>query len=241
MKLLIDIGNTFVKYCTDRRPDEIISCKLEQLSEELFSFIQGKEISGGLYCSVAKPPEDVTHYLENTLTLRQLTYKTAIPIVNAYETPETLGMDRLAGIVGVWSEFKGNTCLLIDMGTCIKYDVITAEGEYQGGSISPGIMMRYKAMHTFTERLPLLEADWRENEVKWPGKSTSESMHNGVIQGVTGEVERFIRLTEATFGEIKVIVTGGDSLNFATYLKNRIFARPNIILTGLSEIVRLTE
>lgn len=241
MKLLIDIGNSFVKYCTDDAPEDIFTCRAEQLRGQLELFTQGKPVKGGMYCSVMNPRGEVITYLKNTLGLEELTYKTGIPVRNGYATPETLGMDRLAGIVGVWSEFRGKNCLLIDMGTCIKYDVLTADGEYSGGAISPGVRMRYQAMHTFTDRLPLLEAVGKETEIRWTGKNTAESMHNGVIQGIRGEIERFIRITEEQYGDIQVIVTGGDSVNFATYVKNRIFARPNIILTGLSEIVRLTE
>nr|WP_255785026.1 type III pantothenate kinase [Membranihabitans maritimus] len=155
-----------------------------------------------------------------------------------YTTPQTLGQDRLAAVSAVFALYNGKSVLVIDAGTCITYDFITAGGDYIGGNITPGLYMRLKAMHQFTDRLPLVEYT---DELSLLGNSTKSALQNGGIRMAIMEAEAFIRELEVKYGELKVILTGGDHKIFAKYLKTKIFAHPDLILFGLNEISKYNE
>src|SRR5690606_17210513 len=118
-----------------------------------------------------------------------LTQKSPLPIVNAYSTPETLGNDRLANAVAANTMFPDQNCLVIDIGTCLKFDFVNAENKYLGGSISPGYQMRFRALHTYTEKLPLISPK-HPNELI--GSSTETSIRSGVYNGLLNEIEGMI-------------------------------------------------
>lgn len=158
---------------------------------------------------------------------------TALPVTIQYTTPSTLGKDRIAAICGARYLFPGSACLVIDAGSCITFDIMDEKGNYFGGSISPGIEMRLKAMHTFTGKLPLLS--WEEPE-GFIGDSTRSSMLQGVKQGVLGETQHQIGLYKEKFPGLKVLITGGDATFFEKNLKKGIFAAPNLVLIGLNTI-----
>jgi type III pantothenate kinase len=159
-----------------------------------------------------------------------------LPVKMGYGTPETLGADRLAGVVGArWLMVqKGlenlGACLVIDAGTCITYDWASAEGEYLGGGISPGLHMRYLALHQQTGKLPLVSHEVFENH--W-GSNTNESILCGVQQGIAGEVEHQIGLFLEKFDTGNVFITGGDAGFLAKPLKTKIFVEPMLIHYGL--------
>jgi len=157
-----------------------------------------------------------------------------------YRTPETLGLDRLAGVIGARSLFPGRDCLVIDAGTCITYDAIDSAGNYGGGSISPGLAMRYKALHTLTGRLPLVseEPDFNAKQ----GNDTATSMISGVQNGIFYEVKGFIENYSLLYPDLQIILCGGDANFFDTRLKNTIFAdtfktEPHLVLIGLNEVI----
>lgn len=159
----------------------------------------------------------------------------SLPVTIRYSTPSSLGKDRIAAVCGALALFPGQACLVIDAGTCITYDFLDATGIYHGGSISPGIHMRLKAMHEFTGKLPLVEWEVPEGYI---GDSTLNSMLQGVKQGVLGEAGRQIALYEAENPGIRVIVSGGDTDFFVENLKKGIFAAPFLVLTGLNKILQ---
>jgi type III pantothenate kinase len=161
--------------------------------------------------------------------------ETPIPIKNRYRSAHTLGSDRLASAIGGNSLAPGQDILVIDAGTCVKYNYVNANNEYIGGGISPGLQMRFKAMNTFTSRLPLLEPV--ESYTELIGTNSNESILSGVQLGVINEVDAFIDQYRQQFNNIKVFLTGGDTDFFAKRLKNRIFADQNLILKGLNEIL----
>lgn len=161
-------------------------------------------------------------------------YKTKIPINNCYETPETLGMDRLAAAVGAYTLYPKSNCLIIDAGTCITYDFLDTSANYHGGSISPGIKMRFKALQYFTAKLPLIESLTYTGIL---GKNTSDAIKVGVLQGFKGEVESVIATFKQKYPEIKIIVTGGDISFFETTIKHSIFAVSDLVLIGLNKIL----
>ena len=160
-----------------------------------------------------------------------------LPIALDYDTPETLGLDRIAGAAGAWLEFKGNDILLVDVGTCINYDFISSEGSFQGGVISPGIQLRFKSMHSYTSALPDLTQSWKSINAALPGKSTVACMHRGVITGILSEIRGFIQHFKKDSHQMTVILTGGDAEVFESSLGEDIFVRPKIVLEGLNFIL----
>jgi type III pantothenate kinase len=157
-----------------------------------------------------------------------------LPIRNLYATPHTLGVDRLAGVCGAQQLFPDSPCLVIDAGTCITYDLLDRTGTYHGGGISPGLNMRFEAMHTFTARLPLVQAT---DTVDLIGNSTETCMQSGVIYGLLEEVDGVIRRYQEKFEGLQVILCGGDALFFENKLKASIFASPELVLSGLNSIL----
>jgi type III pantothenate kinase len=158
----------------------------------------------------------------------------SLPVKMGYETPETLGADRLAGVLGAkWllgRDGMSGACLVIDAGTCITYDWLTPEGEYLGGSISPGLHMRYLALHQQTGKLPLVSHEVFENQL---GSSTNESILCGVQQGVWGESHRQIVHFLEKYPKGAVFITGGDALFLAEQQKTKIFVEPLLVHYGL--------
>ncbi len=161
-------------------------------------------------------------------------------VQNRYKTPVTLGLDRWAAILGANGLHPTNASLVVDAGTCITYDVLSSSKEYFGGSISPGIEMRFKAVHEFTGRLPLVE--WDANEAIVDGTDTQSAIKNGILQGIINEIEGFIALNNKKESALKVIITGGDANFLYKQLQNSIFAPqiikdPYLVLKGLNEAI----
>jgi type III pantothenate kinase len=173
--------------------------------------------------------------LNKQTQLLVFTNETPIPIKNMYESAQTLGSDRLAAAIGGYTLFPNQHVLVIDVGTCIKYNFTTNKNEYIGGGISPGLKMRLKALTTFTSRLPLVEID--ENFDTLIGKNTNDSILSGVIMGCIAEMEGIIERYQLLYPDMKIILTGGDTNFFEKRLKKPIFADQNLILKGLNEIL----
>jgi type III pantothenate kinase len=238
--LFIDNGNTATKgLLTDEfyRPVYHFTTVPDGFSAEkkqLFSF---GEISGGYYASVGKLDETLRNDFENALLLKPFNAQTHIPLKMGYETPETLGADRLATAIGGFSLYPDTDLLVLDFGTCLKFDFVSKERKYEGGSISPGLNMRFKSMHTFTAKLPLLSMP-----EKFPaqpiGRSTADSMQHGVLLGILAEADGMIGFYRQTYPDLRVLVTGGDAEVFEGRLKNAIFVRQNLALLGLAETMK---
>ena len=167
-----------------------------------------------------------------------LNNSTPLPIKILYKSPTSLGNDRIALAVGAIKNFPNKNVLVIDAGTCITYDLINSKKEYLGGSISPGIQMRYNALHQFTSQLPLLES---VDTAMLTGVNTEESIHSGIINGVFVEIDGIIQRYTNQYPDIKVIVTGGNAKLFDKGLKNTIFAKPNLLMEGLNKILDYNE
>jgi len=168
----------------------------------------------------------------------RLSSDTPVPITNRYRTPETLGSDRLAAVIGASSLRPGKDLLIIDAGTCITYEVIDARGNYWGGNIAPGMQMRLRALHEFTARLPLVEA---EGEVPGMGYSTETAIRSGVLRGMKYEIEGYIKSMRSKFPHLEVFLTGGNRINFDTNIKNLIFTDKYIVPRGLNKILNYNE
>jgi len=190
-----------------------------------------------LICSVNFPLEDFSRDLPAS-KLFLFNQHTALPIRIRYDTPSTLGLDRIALSVGAWTDFANQNLLVIDAGTCITYDFVNERGEYMGGGISPGIQMRLESLHHFTRNLPRVE--FKENP-PLIGESTENSIRSGVVLGTLSEINGMIREYRKKFKEVTVILSGGNVKFFESKLKGRIFAIPNLVLRGLYSIFSYNE
>lgn len=159
---------------------------------------------------------------------------TPIPLRNAYRTPQTLGPDRLAAAVGAWTLAPGQPSLIVDMGTAVTYDLLTADGVFRGGNIAPGIWLRFKALHENTAALPMVEA---QSDFPYMGTDTETAIRAGVLQGIWNELEGYIRHYSVENEGLLTFLTGGDIIYFENQPKNRIFALKNLVLTGLERIL----
>ena len=157
-----------------------------------------------------------------------------LPITLDYKTPQTLGMDRLAAVVGASVLFPGQDVLVIDAGSCITYDLLTSDKVYLGGSISPGIEIRFKALHNYTVNLPLVE---RVENPDLTGKSTSEAMQSGVIYGTMVEIREIIRMYRNKFPLLQLVICGGDSTFYHEHLSGEVQLNPDLVLFGLKTVL----
>jgi type III pantothenate kinase len=236
LKLILDIGNTRIKAAlfeaSELKHFFVFSSTNDLLQADLF---QKYPVT---YCIIGSVVNDIEPFiaeLKKRTDVLVFTSETPVPIINAYKSAHTLGSDRLAGAVGGNFLFPGKNVLVIDAGTCIKYNFVNSNNEYIGGAISPGLQMRFKAMHTFTSRLPLLEVDEKYDELI--GTNSAESILSGAQIGAIAEVDGCIALYKEQYPDINVIITGGDVNFFEKRLKNSIFADQNLILKGLNEIL----
>lgn len=237
--LVIDIGNSRTKFAVfnNRRLEEIFT---DLTIEEAEALISTHQISNSILSSVKRDTAGWEEFLkENTDFLRfSAQLKTSVHI--KYLTPGTLGLDRLAAVIGAYALYPNRNCLVIDAGTCITYDAVDTEGNYCGGSISPGLKMRLQAMHTFTGGLPAVELN--ENFADWQGNDTVSAMLSGVVNGTRSEVLGFIDDYSSRYSNLQVVLCGGDMNFFDTRLKSSIFAQtfktePHLVLIGLNEVI----
>lgn len=236
MQLVIDIGNTRVKAALFEGLELKHFFVYDSTTELLASGILEKyAVTDCILASVVNEIEPFLEMLRWKVKLLLFNADTPVPIKNLYKSAHTLGSDRLAGAVGGNNFSPNSNVLVIDAGTCIKYNFITNNNEYLGGGISPGLQMRFKAMHTFTSRLPLLEVDEKADVLI--GRDSNESIISGAQKGAVAEVDGIIEEYKSQYPDIKVVLTGGDVNFFAKRLKNSIFADQNLILKGLNVIL----
>jgi len=236
MNLVIDIGNSLSKLALFKGNEQVEFASTEKLNLVfLQNFLQKKkDIKSAILSSVINHSNEIDAFLKKNFFFIELSATTKLPMKNQYKTPETLGKDRLAAAVGANHLFPNANVLSIDVGTAIKYDFVNDENEYLGGGISPGIDMRFKALHTFTGKLPLISF---QNPEKLIGENTSDSILSGVLNGAIAEVKGIIAEYEKQFPNLKVVLTGGYSGFFAKQLKNTIFADLFLVLKGLNVIL----
>lgn len=192
-------------------------------------------IEKGIVATVVDLSERVQSQLDAlNISLLWLNHTTPLPVVNLYETPKTLGYDRMAAVVGAYSQFPGKDILVIDAGTCITYEFIDSKGRYHGGNISLGLQMRLKALHQFTGRLPLVSI---EGASCLMGRNTETAIRSGVLKGIEYEISGCIKSMKAKYPGLLVFLTGGDEFSFETNIKNSIFADRFLVLKGLNRIL----
>lgn len=240
-RLSIDIGNSSTKLAVFAGSEMVHHQRLETIDvNDLAQLVEAFSPQKSIISTVKQEVDLLENFLKQHTTYTRFSTLLTKGIQNKYETPATLGLDRWAAVLGANSLFPNSASLVIDAGTCITYDLLTSNGEYFGGSISPGIVMRFKAVHQFTGRLPMV--DW-DAEAEIPdGTDTQNAIKNGVLQGIINEIEGFIALNNKKESTLKVIITGGDANFLYKQLQNSIFApqiskNPYLVLKGLNEAI----
>lgn len=241
MNLTIDVGNTCTKLVAFEglRPVDEVRMDGED-TQVLLQFCRQHTFERGIYSTVVQLPDNMSDAIKSLpFPMMQLVSgETPIPIRNLYATPRTLGSDRLAAAVGAYCKDEGHDVLVIDVGTCITYDFVNARGEYLGGNISPGPTLRIKALHAFTDKLPMIE---RKGVCPDLGNTTETAIRSGVMNGVRREIEGYIRDFLLKSPKLLVYLTGGVRLDLHISEKMRIFADDFIVPEGLNRILLYNE
>lgn len=236
MNLIIDVGNTRVKSAVFNKGEMIHSeiFSHESIVHKIIEISKNFNCTNAIISSVSVLKKNQISQIKERLNLIILNSNTKIPFNNKYNTPKTLGADRIALAAAAVSHYPNKNVLVIDAGTCITYDFVNDKGDYCGGAISPGISMRYKSLNHYTGGLPLLSQEFK-NEII--GKDTNSSIHIGVVKGVINEIDSFINDYRKKNKDLTVVLTGGDVNFLNNRLKNGIFANPNFLLEGLNKIL----
>lgn len=235
MNLIIDIGNTRSKAALFK-DGKILEVRyydnfLDILSDDTFIHVSKQAIIGSVVEGVEKL-QSLLHKIVPTIIFSS---STPAPLKNKYQSAATLGSDRLSASVGAYELYPNQNVLVIDSGTCIKYNFTNSKNDYLGGAISPGINMRFKALQHFTSKLPLIEADFSYKELI--GNTTQNSILSGVINGAIAEIDGIIDRYKQQFPDLICVLTGGDAEHLAKRLKNSIFVHQNLVLKGLNHIL----
>lgn len=241
MNLVIDEGNTTVKVAvfeSKEEPEEVFTYKSPD-TREIIEAIRKYPIKSGIYSTVAAYNSTLVEQIKKIIPhVIDLTHATPLPIKINYGTPDTLGVDRIAGAVAAWSKSPHTDSFIIDAGTAITYDHITSQGEYLGGNISPGITMRLKSLNHYTTSLPLITKSPTYPQM---GYDTPSAILSGVMTGVISEVKAYIQHYRNKIPDINVIITGGDSCIIYDNLKpaqeSGITEDNLLVLKGLNKIL----
>jgi len=239
--LVIDFGNTLQKIAIFDGRELIYKNAYSKIVINDILHIQEHypKIGKTIFSTVVPLQPELNTFLRNNCDAHELTHLSKIPVKNNYLSPETLGKDRLAAVVGAFQLFPNQNLLIIDAGSSITYDMIDKQAQYWGGSISPGIQMRFKALHQFTGKLPLLT--FADSRTPLIGKNTNEAILSGVLNGIYAEVDGIIDHYKIRYPDIQILFTGGDLKHFDKNLKNNIFAEENLVLQGLNFILEYND
>lgn len=237
MNLIIDIGNTLAKLAVIDGGRIVAQQSAGRFHPAMADAMLAAwpDVDKAVVCSTRGDAEEVAAMVRPKVNYcLEFTPRTPVPIRNAYHTPETLGRDRLAAAVGAVECCAGCNVLVVDFGTALTIDLITADGTFQGGSISPGVRCRFRALHDYTAKLPLCSPT--EEMLPW-GVTTETAVTQGVMNGVAYEIEGYMARMGAEFAGLQTIFTGGDAKYFVKRIKNTIFADCNLVFRGLNRIL----
>ncbi|MFD2572762.1 type III pantothenate kinase [Spirosoma soli] len=236
MNLVVDWGNSALKTGWFDGP-QLVKVGRHESPEALQAELKHSAVNHVIVSSTSRPAEEIRRQLTVLGSdFWVLNSQTAVPIRKAYDTPNTLGADRVAAAVGAVAVFPGQDCLVLDLGTCLTADFVDRNAIFQGGLISPGLRMRFRAMHEQTARLPLVDVP-----TDWPAitaKNTRDALQSGVMNGLTFEMNGIIDSYRREYPGIVVLLCGGDAPAFESRLKPPIFAMPELVLIGLNRILR---
>jgi type III pantothenate kinase len=235
MNLIIDIGNTAVKAALMEDGALVRSTRLaSDDSDQITGFIGGNALHGAIVSSVVKDPLPLLSFLSGlTPRVHHLTFRSAFPFKIDYATPETLGVDRLAAAAGAYVHHPASDLLVIDAGSAMTVDLVS-EGAFRGGSISPGLFMRFRALHEFTGRLPLVE---KRDDFTFPGRTTVDAIAGGVVTGIVFEINEYIRTFEEKYRKLVTVITGGDGGLISSLSKRKMLHYPDLVAEGLNYLL----
>ncbi|MDH5598408.1 MAG: type III pantothenate kinase [Cyclobacteriaceae bacterium] len=233
ISLVLDFGNSFIKTGVFRG-DELIHKSKDITMDQLPDYINKIQPEKIMISSVSIDEVDIMKKIGNSYKVHFLNSNTELPIQLNYTTVNTLGSDRIAGAAGAYKLWPGQNTMVLDAGTCLTYDFIDKDGIYQGGAISPGINMKFKALHTYTASLPLLE---KAEEITLTGKSTEESILSGVIIGTCAEITEIIRMYQNKLPDLQLAICGGDAIYLSKRLHIGHIVEPDLVLIGLKYIL----
>lgn len=236
MNLIVDIGNTRVKIALMADGKLLSTLNRDHFRiADIEAMRADCDIGCAIICSTRGTPIDVAEQIRGVVPKCIIfDSSTPIPIGNSYSTPKTLGLDRLAAAVGAATISNAENQLVVDCGTAITIDLVTRSGGFEGGTISPGVSMRFRALNEFTASLPLCAPT---DDVLDVARSTREAIEQGVMSGVVAEVEAQIAKMSEKFEKIDVIFTGGERKYFENRIKNPIFASDELVFVGLNKIL----
>ncbi len=236
MNLCIDRGNSSTKigiFNQDKLVETITYESFDKIDIE--ALIKRFDIEACILSSVVLNDNNLIHDLQKIHTFIELTHKTPVPVLNLYKTPETLGKDRLAAVVGASFLQPDTDILVVDAGTAVTYDFIDSNLNYHGGNIAPGINLRLRALHEFTHKLPLAEV---KQDSPFLGQDTNSALLSGAIYGIVFEIDGYINTLKIKYPKLSTFLTGGSTFYFDNKLKSAIFAETNLVLIGLNRILQ---
>lgn len=238
LNLIIDQGNSSAKVAIFDASELVAHFRYEELTIEVLSTLfTDYNISSAIYSSVRKDGVQVIDFLKKSVSelFIELNHTTPLPITVEYGTANTLGNDRVAAAIGAMELRGASNLLVIDAGTAITLDLVTDDGVYRGGNISAGVAMRFKALHSFTNCLPMVSV---EGDTPLVGYSTETAIRSGVVRGVLAEIEGYIADISAKFTDLTVFMTGGDASFLVKQIKSCIFEEKNLLIRGLNRILQ---
>ncbi len=237
MNLIVDIGNSRTKLALFLKGVLVDSLTVDELLIGQLKELQVRfpDLESVILSSVSTVDPTVVNFFKTKFSyFLELSSNTPMPLRNLYKTPETLGLDRLATAIGAHKLFPGKDLLVIDAGTAITFDLIDGNGTFVGGNISPGLVSRFRALHEFTKKLPMVNASDDFTDI---GQSTEEAIRAGIINGMVFEIDGTIDMIRNKMPEIQPVLTGGDAQFFERRLKNPIFVKFEVTLIGLNRIL----
>ena len=232
MNLVIDIGNTSVKAALVSEGVIVSQERFGSADPEVIGGFTGNHrLQGVIVSSVGDDPSGLVDWLRSRAErVHLLTTRSSFPFAIDYATPETLGADRLAAAAGAVRRHPGADLLVIEAGSALTVDRVTG-GAYRGGSISPGLSMRFRALHEFTDRLPLVT---KRTGFTFPGKTTEDAIAGGVIMGLAYEIIEYIRTFEKMYHNPVAVITGGDGGIITPLAEGRLLYYPDLVTEGLN-------
>ncbi|VAW18574.1 Pantothenate kinase type III, CoaX-like [hydrothermal vent metagenome] len=237
MNLIIDVGNTRTKFSLFNKGEMLISVPVDEFLPEHIRILQNEHpsLNKAIISSVRDYPVELRKELQEKFdTFIEFNASTPIPFENHYRSKETLGYDRLAAVAGANKLYPDSNILVIDAGTAVTFDFINDKNQYLGGNISPGIDLRFKALHSFTGKLPLVK---QEESNTLFGDTTESAIRAGVQNGLIYEMDRTIESFNDSYNTLRVIMTGGNTIFFDKKLKSSFFVHLNLVALGLNRIL----
>ncbi len=239
MNLVIDIGNSLLKVGIFKNNNLINYFEFNRDYYLNIKLILDKNlITHSIVANVAESKNKLIELLSKKTNLIKFDSSLKVPFKNCYQTKNTLGKDRIALVSNASKEYPKENVLLIDLGSCITFDFLNNKNEYIGGSISPGLRMRYRSLNNFTAKLPLIEPKEIDYFI---GKNTKDSIHSGIINGIISELNSIVDKYKSKYKEIRIILTGGDSKFLFKKIKNGIFANQKFLIFGLNFLIELNK